>query len=52
MTFEFKYAGFSEGTKAKVYDLWQHKEMGVFTGKYTALVNKHASSMIKLTPVY
>jgi len=32
-------------------DLWEHKELGVFTDSFTASVHPHASVMVKMTPV-
>jgi len=37
-------------TKANVRDLWQFKDVGQFTGSFTATVNGNASVMIKVTP--
>lgn len=36
---------------ANVRDLWQHSDMGTYTGAYSATLNPHASSLIKVTPV-
>jgi len=35
---------------ASVRDLWQHKDMGKFTGKFSALVAAHSVVMITVRP--
>jgi len=35
---------------AKVRDLWAHKDLGSFTGKYSAKVPSHSVVMVKVTP--
>jgi alpha-galactosidase len=35
---------------AKVRDLWAHKDLGSFTGKYSAKVTSHSVVMVKVTP--
>jgi alpha-galactosidase len=42
--------GLAATAKANVRDLWAHKDMGVFTGSYSAEVAPHGVVMIKLTP--
>jgi alpha-galactosidase len=34
----------------KVRDLWSHKDLGSFTGKYSARVPSHSVVMLKITP--
>jgi alpha-galactosidase len=34
----------------KVRDLWSHKDVGSFTGKYSAKVPSHSVVMLKITP--
>ena len=40
----------SKTTSMNVRDLVQHKDLGAFTGSFTALVKSHASVTLKLTP--
>lgn len=35
---------------ANVRDLWQHMELGTYTGSYSVTLNPHASSLLKVTP--
>jgi len=42
--------GLPETAKATARDLWSHKELGSFTGSFTANVRKHAAIMLKITP--
>jgi alpha-galactosidase len=35
---------------ARVRDLWQHKDMGAFTGSYKAAVPGHGVVMVRITP--
>jgi alpha-galactosidase len=42
--------GLTATAKANVRDLWAHKDLGAFTGSYTATVPSHGVVMIKLTP--
>jgi len=35
---------------AKVRDLWAHKDVGPFTGAYSAKVAPHSVVMVKITP--
>ena len=37
------------GKKASVRDLWAHRDLGVFTGSFTAEVPSHGVEMIKVT---
>jgi alpha-galactosidase len=46
VTAQFKDLGIS-GTK-KVRDLWQHKELGEFTGSFSAEVPRHGVVMVKI----
>lgn len=36
--------------KCAVRDLWQHKDIGVFDGSFTAKVNRHGAALFRLTP--
>ena len=35
---------------ARVRDLWAHKDLGTFTGKYSGRVASHSVVMVKITP--
>eukprot|EP00048_Salpingoeca_helianthica_P014860 m.223921 g.223921 ORF g.223921 m.223921 type:complete len:494 (-) comp16352_c0_seq1:183-1664(-) len=37
-------------TRARVRDLWARKDLGVFSGSYTATVAPHAAAFLRLTP--
>ena len=39
------------GNRATVRDLWARKDLGVFTGSYSADVQEHGVVMIKVKPV-
>jgi alpha-galactosidase len=42
--------GYPSNVSASVRDLWQHKDMGKFTGKFSALVAAHSVVMITVRP--
>jgi alpha-galactosidase len=42
--------GYPNHLTAKVRDLWAHKDVGTFTGSYSAKVPSHAVVMVKVTP--
>jgi len=42
--------GLSADTSATVRDLWEHKDVGTFTGSYSAKVPSHGVVMITVTP--
>jgi len=42
--------GLEAGVTADVRDLWARKDLGSFTGSYSAKVNSHATVLVKLTP--
>ncbi|OQX78871.1 MAG: alpha-galactosidase [Bacteroidetes bacterium 4484_249] len=42
--------GYPAHLKANVRDLWQHKDLGEFTGKYSAEVPPHDVVMIRVSP--
>ncbi len=48
--FEWKDIGYPNGVKAEVRDLWKHRDLGVFTGGFSAEVERHSVVMIKVTP--
>lgn len=37
--------------KAKVRDLWQHKDLGVFNGSYSRELPQHAAALYRISPV-
>jgi len=42
--------GYPGHLKAKVRDLWQHKDVGYFSNSYSAKVDSHGVVMVKVTP--
>jgi alpha-galactosidase len=42
--------GYPSHIPAKVRDLWAHKDVGSFTGSYSAKVGSHSVVMVKITP--
>jgi alpha-galactosidase len=42
--------GYPGHWSAAVRDLWQHKDLGNFTGKFTAAVSSHGVVMVTLKP--
>lgn len=50
MTAKWEELGYPAHLNAKVRDLWQHKDMGAFAGKYTASVPSHGVVMIVVRP--
>jgi alpha-galactosidase len=42
--------GYPNYLSASVRDLWEHKELGAFTGKFTARVARHAVVMVVVKP--
>jgi len=51
MKVKWEEMGYPSYVKAMVRDLWEHKNMGEFTGKYSAKVPSHGAVMIKVVPV-
>jgi alpha-galactosidase len=43
--------GLKSNQKAEVRDLWGHRDLGAFTGRYTATVEPHSLALVKVTPV-
>ena len=43
--------GLKSNQKAEVRDLWNHRDLGAFTGRYTATVEPHSLALVKVTPV-
>ncbi|XP_065841971.1 uncharacterized protein [Oscarella lobularis] len=51
ITLQWSDLGLPKASSYKVRDLWQHKDMGTFSGSYTASdVPSHGVAMILLTP--
>ena len=50
MSVKWVEIGYPAHLKAKVRDLWLHKDMGFFTGKYSTKVPAHGAVMIKVIP--
>jgi len=48
MTVHWKAIGLAD-SKAKVRDLWAHKNQGVFSGEYKTYIPAHGSTMIKVS---
>jgi alpha-galactosidase len=42
--------GYPSHIPARVRDLWEHQEVGSFTGSYSAKVGSHSVVMVKITP--
>jgi alpha-galactosidase len=42
--------GYPAHLSAAVRDLWAHKDLGKFTGKFSAPVESHAVVMVKVSP--
>ena len=42
--------GYPGHVKAVVRDLWQHKALGTFSGKFSAPVESHGVVMIRVSP--
>jgi alpha-galactosidase len=47
---EWSAFGADPAEKFEVRDLWQHKSLGVHSGKFEATVQPHGVVMVKLTP--
>jgi len=42
--------GYPEHLSASVRDLWQHKDVGTFTGKFSSAVPPHGIVMVRISP--
>jgi alpha-galactosidase len=42
--------GYPNTLSASVRDLWQHKDLGKFTGKFSAAIASHGVVMITVKP--
>jgi alpha-galactosidase len=50
VTVNWEDLGYPPHISAKLRDLWQHKDVGSATGKYTANVDGHSVVMLRLMP--
>src|SRR5581483_7758645 len=50
ITVEWREIGYPEHLSAAVRDLWAHKDLGKFTGKFSAPVESHGVVMITIRP--
>jgi len=50
MTATWTDIGLSSTRSASVRDIWQHKDMGNFTGSYSATVEAHGVVFLRITP--
>ena len=50
ITVDWESLGYPDHLSAAVRDLWQHKDLGRFTGKFSASVPPHAAVMITVRP--
>tara|TARA_B110000208_G_scaffold181537_1_gene232375 strand:- start:3666 stop:4304 length:639 start_codon:yes stop_codon:yes gene_type:complete len=51
VTLDFAQIGLSSTTEAKVRDLWEQRELGVFTGSFARSLAQHDNAMLKVTPL-
>jgi len=47
---EWKRIGYPDHVPATVRDLWEHKELGKFTGEFSATVPPHGVVMVIVRP--
>ena len=50
ITLDWEDLGYPSHLSASVRDLWQHKELGKFTGKFSATVPSHGVVMVTVKP--
>ena len=50
ITVNWQELGYPEHLSAEVRDLWQHKDVGKFTGKFSASVASHGVVMVSVRP--
>ena len=50
LTVSFKDIPGVSCTKCDVRDIWGHKDLGSFTGSYTASVDTHDAAFVVVTP--
>ena len=51
LSLEVRFADIGVRGKASVRDLWERKDLGVFTGRFEAQVPSHGAAMFKVTEV-
>jgi alpha-galactosidase len=50
ITAKWEDIGYPVGVSASVRDLWQHKDLGKFTGKFSASVVSHGVVVVRVKP--
>ncbi len=50
ITVKWEEIGYPDHMSAGVRDLWQHKDLGKFTGKFGASVPSHGVVMVTIRP--
>jgi alpha-galactosidase len=50
ITVNWEQLGYPGHLSAAVRDLWAHKDLGKFTGKFSAMVASHAVVMVRVVP--
>jgi alpha-galactosidase len=50
ISFKWEQIGYPSHLPATVRDLWQHKELGKFTGEFSAVVASHGVVMATVRP--
>ena len=50
ITANWEDLGYPANLSASVRDLWQHKDLGTFTGKFSAAVASHGVVMVTVKP--
>jgi alpha-galactosidase len=50
ITVTWEQIGYPSHLSASVHDLWAHKEVGKFTGKFSVPVESHGALMLRITP--
>lgn len=52
ITLDWKDMNILSSQSASLRDLWAHKDIGIFTGSYTAEVESHGVVMLRVIPSY
>jgi alpha-galactosidase len=50
ITANWEDLGYPNAISASVHDLWQHKDLGAVTGKFSATVPSHGVAMVTVKP--
>jgi alpha-galactosidase len=50
ITVQWEELGYTRNIPANVRDLWQHKDLGKLSGKFSALVASHGVVMVTVKP--